>query len=795
MDGRILETPLEPESSPIRRKVCIGAYPVHECHGIVFAYLGPPDRKPGFPVYDTFEMPDTVYLSTGHHFPTNWFQLVENNFDMAHVVYLHTLMSPDAQFYDTWGVLPRIEYRHTPIGVRYTYTRRIEDHVWVGLEDIVLPNFTQAGAIFSMDGKRRKYFGRGSYSRWLVPLDDLNTRVYVLGHFNERSDPYREEYARQENLEVMEAGARFERSYEERQREPSDLEAAGSQGRVYLRRNEHLATTDKGVALFRRRLREAVRDLAAGREPAQPADTGAPPIPTCAGDTVLAGAPGGGRGRRGAGRRRRAGGDGAGRRRRSPARHGARPDGRGEPAGARARVTRHAVRSRSRDRQSSGIPWPGSRLVIPRSEKKVRQGVPALSAGRAEEVSGANLHHSRGTIPVIPLISGNPFFKFLARQRGQVLWPWTAPSEKIRSLRRIGVFTPEVPLSVGTSLRPATEAVAGVIVHHPHRLHERVADGGADELEAETLELPAQPVRERGRGRDLAMLRQRLTMGAPSTKRQKKGASPPWRSVTSSTAAALVRAARILRRLRTMPGSLARRSIFASSPGRDPDRIEAVVGTAVGLALAEDEPPAQARLRPFEQEHLEEVTVVVRCDAPLVVVVGGRTGGRPRPTRNAAFRSWCGALRSEGTRDGAPGHGSASRPPAMQAPVSNDHRRSARVSWAPEAGYRESGRRCPARRSARYGRSSDPPSILRPVELGDDLPGRAHPAVALDPDEGFPVARLGEGRARIVDHGHEEAAVAAVAHRGLHALVGEHAHHHHVLDAEVAQHVLEVGGS
>ena len=287
VNGRVLETPLEPESSPIRQKVCIGAYPVHECRGIVFAYLGPPERRPGFPVYDTFEMPDTVYLSTGHHFPTNWFHLVENNFDMAHVVYLHTLMSPDAQFYDTWGVLPRIEYRHTPIGVRYTYTRRIGDHVWVGLEDIVLPNFTQAGAIFSMDGRRRKYFGRGSYSRWLVPLDDLNTRVYVLGHFNERSDPFREEYARKENLEVMEAGARFERTYEERQREPSDLEAAGSQGRIYLRRNEHLATTDKGVALFRRRLREAVRGLAAGREPVQPTDTGAPPLSTCAGDSVL----------------------------------------------------------------------------------------------------------------------------------------------------------------------------------------------------------------------------------------------------------------------------------------------------------------------------------------------------------------------------------------------------------------------------------------------------------------------------------------------------------------------------
>ena len=66
-------------------------------------------------------------------------------------------------------------------------------------------------------------------------------------------------------------------------------------------------------------------------------------------------------------------------------------------------------------------------------------------------------------------------------------------------------------------------------------------------------------------------------------------------------------------------------------PGRDADRIEAVVGAPIGFAFAEDEPPVEPRLRPFEQQHLEDVAVVVRGDPPLVVVVGDVEGVVPDP--------------------------------------------------------------------------------------------------------------------------------------------------------------------
>jgi phenylpropionate dioxygenase-like ring-hydroxylating dioxygenase large terminal subunit len=57
VDGRILETPGEPADSTLTNRLCHGAYPVHEHNGLVFAYMGPPDKKPPFPILDTYDVP------------------------------------------------------------------------------------------------------------------------------------------------------------------------------------------------------------------------------------------------------------------------------------------------------------------------------------------------------------------------------------------------------------------------------------------------------------------------------------------------------------------------------------------------------------------------------------------------------------------------------------------------------------------------------------------------------------------------------------------------------------------
>src|ERR1700686_4424847 len=57
VDGTILETPGEAPKSTLKDRLYHGAYPIREEHGIVFAYMGPPDRQPPFPIYDSFVRP------------------------------------------------------------------------------------------------------------------------------------------------------------------------------------------------------------------------------------------------------------------------------------------------------------------------------------------------------------------------------------------------------------------------------------------------------------------------------------------------------------------------------------------------------------------------------------------------------------------------------------------------------------------------------------------------------------------------------------------------------------------
>ena len=90
VDGRIMETPGEPEDSPIRRTLAHGAYPVHEYKGLIFAYMGPPELMPEFPLYDTMEITGEELVPYLIPMPCNWLQVTENPMDPFHSVFLHT---------------------------------------------------------------------------------------------------------------------------------------------------------------------------------------------------------------------------------------------------------------------------------------------------------------------------------------------------------------------------------------------------------------------------------------------------------------------------------------------------------------------------------------------------------------------------------------------------------------------------------------------------------------------------------------------------------------------------------
>lgn len=288
VDGRILETPGEPETNPIRHNVRHGAYKVREFKGLVFAYMGPPEQEPPFPILDTMDGPADELVPYSLHSPCNWLQVSENAMDPFHSVFLHARVT-GAQFPElaAFGELPLPEWHDRPFGFFYTNARRVGEHVWVRMHDHLLPNFAQNGSLYE-EANRSRFFGRPGLTRWVVPVDNTNTKMIAWRQLGRRSDPLGKGNRDEIGLEKVDFyGQTAHRSYEQMQDKPGDWDAWTSQGPINLHKQENLGSTDKGVALLRRRLRRAIRDLKAGKQPPQPSDFGRTPIHSYAGDTVV----------------------------------------------------------------------------------------------------------------------------------------------------------------------------------------------------------------------------------------------------------------------------------------------------------------------------------------------------------------------------------------------------------------------------------------------------------------------------------------------------------------------------
>jgi hypothetical protein len=95
--------PNTPEGDTFRHKVPITAYPCRESAGLVFAYMGPPEKQPPFPEFDFNHVPLENTYVTKFQLECNWLQATEGDFDPSHVVFLHSTLdnnraNPGRQF-------------------------------------------------------------------------------------------------------------------------------------------------------------------------------------------------------------------------------------------------------------------------------------------------------------------------------------------------------------------------------------------------------------------------------------------------------------------------------------------------------------------------------------------------------------------------------------------------------------------------------------------------------------------------------------------------------------------------
>jgi len=281
-DGTILETPGEPADSTLKDRLFHGAYPVHEAFGLVFAYMGPPDEKPPFPVYDSLIRPGyRVIPGRKYFYPCNWLQIQDNTMDPTHTAFLHTIVS-GAVFTEEFGVLPELDYVETPIGMVYVGTRRVGDNVWTRMVEVVLPNLQQVAPIWE-NGRKERTFSGPMMTRWLVPMDDTHTMFIELRHVAEEEGITPAWWA--DRAQMLPGQVAMD-TYEEGQRHPGDYEAQVSQRPIAIHGLEHLSETDRGVSLFRNQIRRGIRAVKSGQDPMGVCRDEGNVIPTYCNNTV-----------------------------------------------------------------------------------------------------------------------------------------------------------------------------------------------------------------------------------------------------------------------------------------------------------------------------------------------------------------------------------------------------------------------------------------------------------------------------------------------------------------------------
>ena len=286
VDGTLLDAPGQPArlNERLKRKIQLGAYPVLEYKGLIFAYLGPVEEMPEFPVFDAMTFEDMVMVPYKAPFNCNWLQVLDAILDPLHTSFLHSRIGR-VQFSEGFGELGQMDFFERSSSLLGVNTRRTGENIWLRINELVMPNFTQAGSAFAADGSQVRYYGRSSFTRWVVPLDDENTVCFAWANFGDRGDP--EEWNTPDGPELIEQGEVFERSYDERQRSPADVEAVEGMGAITVHENENLVISDKGIALMRRLLRDQIRSLASGGRPLRARANSFGTIPTYGGDTVL----------------------------------------------------------------------------------------------------------------------------------------------------------------------------------------------------------------------------------------------------------------------------------------------------------------------------------------------------------------------------------------------------------------------------------------------------------------------------------------------------------------------------
>ena len=282
VNGQCIDIPSEPETSKICNKIKLTAYSLVEKGGVLWAYMGDPEKKPPLPEYEFCTVkPEQRFISKRLQ-ESNWLQALEGGIDSSHVSFLHSgNLNTDPLFkgaggnkYNIADKKPVFEVVDNPGGLLIGARRMAEDNQYYWrITPWVMPSFT-------MVPPRGDHPVHGHF--W-IPIDDENCWAWSFDYKGARDLTADERQSMQDGLGIhckyvpgtFIPEANSSNDYlMDREAQRSGLAYSGihgiaiqdgslqeSMGAICDRTKEVLVATDKGIMMTRRRLFKAIANL------------------------------------------------------------------------------------------------------------------------------------------------------------------------------------------------------------------------------------------------------------------------------------------------------------------------------------------------------------------------------------------------------------------------------------------------------------------------------------------------------------------------------------------------------
>ena len=290
VSGACVDMPSEPPTSNYKDKVRIKAYKTAELGGVVWVYMGPPDKTPPLPKLDWTAVPANQRSVMKVVQECNWLQGLEGGIDTVHTGFLHRNLKGAgySAMESARSVSYAVDVEVVPTNYGFTYAgirRMAEGTDYIRAYHLIMPFHQYRPLLFNAESENRP---RVNSHIW-VPMDDETTMVWNLtwtygseplsenemaqkgsgNSFGEDVDPVTfRSHKNRENRWMIDREAQrtvnFTGIFGQNTQDRAIQETMGA---ICERNEEHLGTTDRAIIMARKLLMQAATTVEDGGDP------------------------------------------------------------------------------------------------------------------------------------------------------------------------------------------------------------------------------------------------------------------------------------------------------------------------------------------------------------------------------------------------------------------------------------------------------------------------------------------------------------------------------------------------